>query len=197
MNSQDQVQSFYQDLLARYPQDDLASVHFSHADSQVIRLIVLTQVARLEGSKVLDFGCGHGPLYRLLTSKHPNIEYLGIDLVPEMIQSAQSHYPQTNFIAGELTELAIQEGTFDYSLCSGVFNYRLKDRSNLDYLKTYLQELLRVSRKGVAFNFTTQGDEVVYDFEPLEVYQLCRQLSSRAVLRQDYLEHDATIYLYK
>lgn len=197
MNPQEQVQSFYQDLLARYPQDDLASVHFSHADSQVIRLIVLTQIAQLEDCKVLDFGCGHGPLYRLLTSKHPNIEYLGVDLVPEMIQSAQTHYPQAHFIAGELTALEIQEGTFDYSLCSGVFNYRLKDQSNHDYLKNYLQELLRVSRKGVAFNFTTQGDEVVYNFDPWKVYQLCRQLCSRAVLRQDYLENDATIYLYK
>lgn len=50
--------------------------------------------------KILDVGCGIGSVYEALPSK--NIDYLGIDLSPELIEVARKSYPEGEFKVGDI-----------------------------------------------------------------------------------------------
>lgn len=62
------------------------------------------------GAYVLELGCGPGNVVHYLSTKRPDLQFLGIDLSPEMIKKAQEHNPKAAFRvmdirqAGRLTE---------------------------------------------------------------------------------------------
>jgi len=69
------------------------------------------------GMRVLDAGCGTGPLAERIASKHPDIELLAVDLSPSMLKRAQARrvWPASfKFVEGNIDDvLASDERGYD------------------------------------------------------------------------------------
>jgi len=64
-----------------------------------------------KGSSVLDLGCGAGaPIARALSKRYG---VTGVDISQAMIRLARANVPEARFFHGDVTEIALDEGSFD------------------------------------------------------------------------------------
>ena len=74
----------------------------------------LTELAELE--RILDLGCGTGPLTREIADAGARV--IGIDGSPEMIAKARAQYPELEFRVADARSFAFPEA-FDAVTCCG------------------------------------------------------------------------------
>jgi len=169
------------------------------AEGQRFRFEKLIQIGDLKGKRILDLGCGIGDLYPLLLDRFGEVDYTGVDIVPEIVASAAGKYPDARFecrdlLAGDLGE------TFDYVLISGMFNNARPDCTV--FLKQMIVAAFRHCRVGLGFNFisthvNTLDDEMAYH-DPAEVLSFCLENLTRKVsLHHHYERCDVVVFAYK
>ena len=174
--------------------DSPAAVQWADTATQERRMDVLAGIADLHSAKILDFGCGTGHLLTHLEA-HAGFrgEYVGYDLVPEMVELAAAKFPHARFevvdvLSGPPEEPGKPE-EFDYVLVNGTFNNEVDD--NWTLLTDLLRALAARARRGLAFNLLStyvdfRGEGLAY-FEPERVFAFCKQeISPYIVLRHDY-----------
>jgi SAM-dependent methyltransferase len=74
------------------------------------------------GEKILDLGCGPADILNYL----PAVNYMGLDISPEYISSAQKRFgSKGRFCCGDvgLTTIEEEQGTFDLVLATGVIHH--------------------------------------------------------------------------
>ncbi|HJT23980.1 MAG TPA: class I SAM-dependent methyltransferase [bacterium] len=175
-------------------------VGWNSAHSQRVRFETLASIGPLDGTKILDIGCGLGGFWGYLREKKVKVDYTGIDLFPNVIREARKLHPDVKFQVRRILSKPFRAGSFDYCFLSGVFNVKVKD--NWRYMKAVLSAALRQSRKAVAFNalnaeagikekdrFTTYSKELAAFGKSLGV--------SRVHLMDHYHHLDLTLFLYK
>jgi 2-polyprenyl-3-methyl-5-hydroxy-6-metoxy-1,4-benzoquinol methylase len=94
---------------------------------------VLSYVTKqeLDGTRILDFGCGAGASTMILARMLPNAEIVGIELEEPLLDIARRRKEFYEFSNLELRlspnemELPAEVSTFDYILMSGVFEHLL------------------------------------------------------------------------
>lgn len=165
-----------------------------------IRFGILTDLGIREGSSVLDVGCGLADYYAHLKEKGINVQYTGIDIVPELIKLACAAHPDIDLHIRDLQENPFQESSFDYVVCSQVFNLRLEEGKNDALVKDMLRLMFKIARRGVAIDLLTsyvdfQQDELYY-YRPEEIFSYAKQLTRRVTLRHDYPLFEFCLYLY-
>ena len=72
-----------------------------------------------DGCRVLDVGCGSGPVARRIARRNPGAEVLGIDLSVGQIERAKHRgagVPNLRFRLGDAMDLALPDGGFDVVL---------------------------------------------------------------------------------
>ncbi len=118
---------FFSESHAKNPDSNFKALHYNSAENQVLRFITLTQIGQLEGSRILDFGCGFGDLCYLLDKSTSDFGYLGVDINPKFISHAQDKYPKHQFEVFDL-ESDLWSQSFDWVIACGVFNIKLESR---------------------------------------------------------------------
>lgn len=103
----------------------------------------------IEGSKILDYGCGKGDLYQFLKDRNISVDYTGFDINENLISLAKQKYPEAKFRVFDI-EMEELDEEFDYILLCGVFNLKLMDLDKT--VKNVLKMLFRHCRKALAFN---------------------------------------------
>lgn len=85
---------------------------------------VLEELKRVDFEKLLDVGCGTGPMIELLTQEYPNKNYTGVDLTPKMIETANAkNLPNTTFLVGDSEKLPFKSASFDAVICANSFHH--------------------------------------------------------------------------
>jgi ubiquinone/menaquinone biosynthesis C-methylase UbiE len=74
-------------------------------------------------SRVLDVACGPGNISRFLLNEQPNLEILGIDLAPNMIEWAKKNNPTATFRIHDAQQIEQLEETFDAIIVGFLFPY--------------------------------------------------------------------------
>ncbi|MBI4825110.1 MAG: class I SAM-dependent methyltransferase [Nitrospirae bacterium] len=189
---------FYKGNVARHG-NDIRSVAWGSRESQEKRFLVFSQIADLEGKKILDVGCGLGDLYTWLKTRYKTLDYSGVDITPSMITEAQRSHPDINFKVQNINEISISEPLYDFVFASGIFNRKIEGHEA--FVKETVKSMFSLCRTGAAFNILSRKADFFEDEEyyadPGEMMDFCLTLSRKAVLRHDYMPHDFTIYLYK
>ncbi|WP_077597452.1 class I SAM-dependent methyltransferase [Olsenella urininfantis] len=86
--------------------------------------IILGELEREPFSRLLDCGCGTGPMVSLLSQRWPERSYTGIDLTPKMIEVAQAkRLPNARFVVGDCERLPFEDASFDVVICSMSFHH--------------------------------------------------------------------------
>jgi len=170
------------------------ALNWGSKNSQYLRFKTLAEIGGLQGSRILDVGCGLCDFYEFLTSKNIDVEYSGVDITPAMVAQSKLRFSALHLEVRDIVRQPLN-ATYDYVFCSGVFTYF----SNPEEVTRFLMALVRLAEKGVAFNslssWATQIEEGELYLNPAETLEACRTLADRIVLRHDYLPHDFTVYL--
>lgn len=166
--------------------------------SMALRFRALVQEVPVEGKSILDAGCGLGDLLPYLYAKAPNFRYLGVDKSENFIEIAKKRYEGHQFQIGDPFKHPI--GMFDVVLSSGVMNGNVDDW--LIKRKKMIKSLWRQTGEVLAFNMAgglkpIRHDSLIAYADAQEIFDFCKTLSHRVILKTDYLEKDFTIVLFK
>lgn len=106
-----------------------------------------------ETPTLLDAGCGWGGLLRYLRSRDVAVEYTGIDIVPEMIESASKAFPGARFVCGDILGLD-ERAAYDFVVCSGILTLKLTAAipEMERYARAFIRKMFGLCRHGIAFN---------------------------------------------
>jgi SAM-dependent methyltransferase len=188
----------YRELVGQHGYD-VKALGWGSRDSQAKRFAVLSEVGKLNGSSVLDVGCGLGDLYAWMRRKRLRVRYTGVDITPEMVDKARARFPETQFRVCDLLDRLQPVVAHDYVLSSGIFTHRRA--SAFEFLEAMVRRMYDLSEKALAFNCLSMWAEAKergeYHADPLQVVSLCRKVTPCVVLRHDYHPRDFTVYLYK
>lgn len=170
---------------------------------QDIRFEVLLSFFEFRGKSILDIGCGFGDLNRVLSRENGgSYQYLGVDLVGELINEGRRHYPQENvrFLNADFLEFPFKE-TFDIVVASGIFNHKFDSGENDLFVERVLKKAWSLSTEGFAFDFLSDKVDFRYDHtyhnNPERILELAYGLSRNVSLRNDYMPFEFCLYVGK
>lgn len=186
--------AMYFESAKAYPLDH-RGVKWASAESQHLRFKILCEIADdFFKSSILDVGCGLGHLIDYLLNNQFEGRYKGIDTVDQMIVQAKRRYPSFTFETNHID--AISNDAYDYVVASGIFTF-----VNWPSMQDTIEKLFSFAKRGVAFNslsaFASQKEAEIFYPDPNCVLEFCEKITSNVVLRQDYMPHDFTLYLYR
>lgn len=164
---------------------------------QAVRFNALSQIGDLNGCSILDIGCGFGDLYGFLTNEGFEVDYLGVDINPNLVNIGREIYPEAQFRVMDVEEEPLNQ-KFDWVFASGLFNFKLSD--NNSFSKNILYTMWNLAKKGIAADFLSsyvdfQEDSLHYS-KPESIYSYCKSLSRKVVLRSDYMPFEFCVYVY-
>ena len=170
------------------------------SQSQRVRFEALCAVGPLRGARILDIGCGLGAFWGYLKEKEIPVDYMGVDLFPNVVREARKIHPEARFQVRRLISRPFKAKSFDYAFLSGVFNVKVRD--NWEYMRAVLLSALRQSRKAVAFNILNAEaglqEKDRFAVEAKELAAFGRGLGVSRVHLMDHYHHlDLTLFLYK
>lgn len=119
----------------------------------LIEFAILKDAGLGEGQSLVDVGCGSGRLALPLSRNLGKIDYLGIDVVPELLEYASkivAGAPGFRFVKADGLRIPMADSTADMACFFSLFTHLLHEQSYL-----YLREALRVIKPGgrVVFSF--------------------------------------------
>ena len=189
--------SLYEARLIEYG-DSVKTMGWRDKEQQHLRFEILSEIGDLNGSKILDVGCGFGDFYEYLVAKGIKVDYTGYDMSPKIIDVAISKYPQIRFEVKDILKERIGE-KFDYVLESGILNKRISN--NIGYAKKMITRMFELSDSGIAVNMMTNyvdyREDCLYYYSPEDMFKFCKSLNKFVTLRHDYPLYEFTIYTYK
>jgi len=195
-------QKYYGYFRKRFSQygEDVKALWGSTA-SQEERFQILAEIGPLQGTDILDVGCGFGDFYAFLRRKGARIRsYTGVDIVPDMVSVARRRLPgNVRLFRADFTKEEIP-GSFDWAFASGIFF--LPHTQWSEYVASILRKMYDSARLGAGANFLSaqsrSKDSLSRYARPGLILDLAlRRVTDRAVLRHDYRQNDFTLYLYK
>lgn len=176
--------------------DDPILLGWRDRDSQTSRFNVFTEECVTDGDRVLDFGCGLSDLYKYLLDKGINVEYTGIDIMPDFIKKSKDRFGDEIKILNTNILYFFEE--FEWVFTSGTFSVGFTMDSVLEHVKHFLS----ISKKGVCFNLlnkdTFSGD-VQVAFNPDEVKNVLTESLDDVDIKviEGYYPDDFTIVINK
>jgi ubiquinone/menaquinone biosynthesis C-methylase UbiE len=123
-SDREKLEAYYGEKLKAYG-DDARSLGWTPGGRKV-RFDTLAGIGYLNGSRVLDVGCGFGDFYGYLQDRGIQTDYKGIDINADFIALAKEKYPEADFEIADFDELDPGR-TFDWAFASGIFIIRLSD----------------------------------------------------------------------
>ena len=195
--SKAQMISNYERLINQFG-DTPEAIQMSR-QGQLFRFAKLATVGNLEGAKVLDIGCGRADFFNYLNSRVCEIDYTGVDLVPELIEKASKKYPTAKLLCQDLFEKPLNE-KFDYVFLSMVLNHKVKGREMFN--EKLLKLAFAYSKKALCFNFvsalSSEHNPNAISYDPAKVFKFCvNQLSPHLVFHHHYERKDVAVFVYR
>lgn len=150
----------------------------------------------VERPSINDYGCGYGGLLDLLLARDRRVEYTGFDLSQPMIEAASARHADSR--GARFVSRREDLTPADYTVASGIFNVRLRetDADWARYVQDTIEDMVSVSRRGVAFNALTSHSDAgfmrpdLHYADPAALLDHCLRRYSRNVV----LDHDYELY---
>jgi SAM-dependent methyltransferase len=190
--------SFYDNTLMMFG-DRPESLHWT-STGQIAHYEALLDIAPdIEGSRILDFGCGKGDFCGFLKNRNIRVNYTGFDINEKLIALGREKHPESTFRVFNIEEDDLEED-FDYVFLCGVFNLRLKGID--DTIKYTLKTLFAHCRIGLAFNALSahnpKKDFELHHVSPENIFAFAiNELSPFVAIRHDRIPYDFTMFVYR
>lgn len=176
-------------------------------EAQELRFKTLTDNFNMESSILLDVGCGLGSLAEYIDDKNIKLYYIGIDIMPEMIERAKAKtFKNINpqFMTLDFFGNSNIEKEFDYIYSSGIFNLNLGN--NDKFLKDAIKLFLIAARKGVCFNlldisFKEKYGDKYYYYKKEDILKTTKEILESLNIKynlkisDEYLNDDFSVFV--
>lgn len=172
-------------------------VNWAQPDTQLERFRVLLRAVELDGRSLLDVGCGLGCLATFLKDHDVAVNYVGVDLLAEMLARASEAHPAGRFVHGDIFSdtSPLAEETFDVVFASGIMNLNLGN--NLQFAAHALPILVRHAKQAAVVNFLhvrrMWEDNRYFHYDPADVIAIAEPHCQNIRLIDDYLDNDFTL----
>jgi SAM-dependent methyltransferase len=169
---------------------------------QGLRSEILTSQYDFENKRILDIGCGFGDLNIVLQQKAKHYNYFGVDVVDVLVQAGKELYkkPEIEFYTGDFLDKSFT-GEFDYAIASGMFNFKLKDGDNYEFIENVMQKALQLCKDGIAFDFLSDKvdyqKEITFHSSPERILAIAYKFSRNIILRNDYMPFEFSVFINK
>lgn len=117
----------------------------------------LSCVAWRGDERVLDVGCGNGLYYTRLIQRYPNLRYIGLDLVPTMLEK---HPAPQGLVLGDALDLPFASASFDVIMA----NHMLFHVADVDRA---LREFKRVLKPSGTLMIATNSTQTMPELQVL------------------------------
>ncbi|HRJ73902.1 MAG TPA: class I SAM-dependent methyltransferase [Terrimicrobiaceae bacterium] len=149
---------------------------------------------------LMDVGCGYGDLGRFLQTKGWRGRYVGVDIVPELIDEGRKRYPDFDLRCIDIEENPLVE-KFDWAVAIGSLTGRVSELDYYDHLEKMIATMWRHVTKGISFNlfspFVDFQSPVHYHPNIARVCEIVCLHTRRFVLRNDFMPYEYAIYMYR
>jgi hypothetical protein len=151
---------------------------------------------------LMDFGCGLAFLKEYIEKLDLPIVYSGSDIVDDFISHNSKKYPNNEFIL--LKGKKIFDKSYDYIVCSGVFNllYVENIEEHEQIVFNTLQQLFEKCNHSLSLDFMTDKVDFMQDgayhqnISNLIAFAQ-KNLSKRIILNHSYMPYEFTITIFK
>lgn len=186
---------------------DYKVVDWESEEAQNLRFKALIEHFNMSGNVLLDVGCGVGSLAEYIDKNNINLYYIGIDIMPEMVERAKSKIYKNispQFMTMDFFKKTDIKDDVDYIYTSGIFNLNLGN--NEEFLKEAIEAFLLAARKGVCFNLLDisckekYGDKYYY-YKKDDILLLTQDilkklnLSYKIHIEDKYLQNDFSVFI--
>ncbi|MBU0581054.1 MAG: methyltransferase domain-containing protein [Candidatus Margulisbacteria bacterium] len=192
------IKNFYAQQLEQYGPKHPMALHWNSKETQEARFSVLSSIDDLNEKSVLDLGCGLGDFYGFLQGKGLLVDYTGWDISEEMVQNATRKYPGGAFdVKNVLLESKLPR--FNYVLASGTMNVKIANHEAWVY--EMIQKMFEMANCGVGFNLLdieekAQDSQFFYANKE-QILNYCKKITKNVRIKNEYLPHDFTVFMYK
>ncbi|WP_295296176.1 class I SAM-dependent methyltransferase [uncultured Brachyspira sp.] len=186
---------------------DYKVVDWESEEAQNLRFKALIEHFNMSGNVLLDVGCGVGSLAEYIDKNNINLYYIGIDIMPEMVERAKSKTYKNispQFMTMDFFKKTDIKDDVDYIYTSGIFNLNLGN--NEAFLKEAIEAFLLAARKGVCFNLLDisckekYGDKYYY-YKKGDILLLTQDilkklnLNYKIHIEDKYLQNDFSVFI--
>lgn len=162
---------------------------------QRFNAIAIASAFGFDRCSVLDLGCGCGDLKAFLAARFEDVDYLGIDQVPEFIEVARERYvddPRARFHLGDFAKGELPR--VDVVVASGALGYRCAEAG---FHLRMIEQMVATATKAVIINlldaWTFPDHPLLVGRDVEEVTAFCRTLPANVERIRGYLPDDSTI----
>lgn len=82
-------------------------------DRDVALQALVSQSLSASPARFLDIGCGGGTLVGALAARWPDVEAIGLDLLPDRVAAGRAAFPDATFVEGSADALPFDDASFD------------------------------------------------------------------------------------
>jgi len=192
------IQKFHEDKIEKYGSESAKSLAWFSEEDQLKRFEILAEIGDLNNCSVLDIGCGNGDLCYYLSQHFANVSYHGIDLISAFLDNAierNQNRANTTFYLGDFMQGTLPVA--DYVFVSGSLNYK---NSDPDYIFKAIAHLYAHCNIALSFNLlcdTINPNGILMAYAPKIISDFCKKLSNNVLLKENYIENDFTVMVYK
>lgn len=195
MRNKEKIKNHYYPRLEKF-RETHKILDWESREAQFARFEVLTRHVSLDGKSVLDAGCGCGDLFSMLKEKGIKVSYTGVDILPAMIEKAQSLHDEGQFLCGDLFgEEPVCTEKFDVVFTSGIFNLNLGN--NAAFFDAALPVLHKLAGETLVINLLDEAspdrDEKYFYFNPEDAKAKMESFGRQVTIVKDYLLNDFTL----
>jgi len=150
---------------------------------------------------LLDVGCGFGDLYAFLSGRGWRGRYLGIDVVPELLDEARRRHSGTaaEFRLADITG-DFAGPVFDAAVAIGVFNH-VTQQPHMEFIGEALDAMRRWTRTAVAADFLSASAELRHPncayASAAEIAALAQARSKRFTVNHGYMPFEFNLVIWR
>jgi hypothetical protein len=158
---------------------------------------------KLNGLSLLDLGAGFGDGGNEFLSAGGS-SYTGIEYINEFVLRGNEQYShfghKFRLIQGDIASMKAYPST-DIICGSGIFNSKLNDSCNYDFIEHVIKTAFSSTRIGVAFNFLSsqcdKKENYIFYTDISKISPILESLSKNFVIRKNYFPFEFTVYISK
>lgn len=199
---QDTSKKFWNNL-AKKNGEDIKTLSWPNKERQELSFEAFVNNVNLNGSKILDIGCGFGDLFHYFKKKNINVDYQGIDISEEIINIAKRKKENKTIINNikvfNFLDDAYKIDNIDFVIICGTFNCNYGN--NWDFIINTIDKAFKICNKGVIFNLITTyvdyKEDYLYYTNPGKIIEQCKKYTSYVNIINDYNKYEYLVAMYK
>ncbi len=191
----------YSERFEKYGYSQLA-VGWGAKGRQELRFGILHDGFNFLGKRILDLGAGFGDFFKFIGSRKP-ASYVGLELTPDLVaEGLKLHGNNRGFELRCVDLTSLEEfPECDIAVASGLFNFKLANGRNYEFIESVLRKAHLAATDGVAVNFITDRvdyrEELIFNSQPERILEIALSISRNVVMRFDYMPFEFTVYIYR